>query len=533
MQRSLTDEWSLTELRSDNSIQGVAASTSTPNRDLSDLDMFMLNTSHAGNFNYWANTYNNIRNINLLLNSLNVNYVEASGTFTFDTLSIPVVDADRRKIAAEAQFLRAYHYFNLVQLYGGVFLIHEPTEPDEARNINRATVADIYKLIVADLRSAETNGLAVRFSASPTAADAANLGRANRWSAKALLAKVLLTQGNKTAAVTLLNDIIANSGYSLQSVYNNVFSIANEMNSEVLFAIRYKAGGLGLGSPLPNLFAALQSGATIVNGDGRGLNTPSTSIINGYFFVRATNAATVSGSTTVTLPVSTSNDSIAVGMYITGTQIPANATVTAKNGNNILTISAPATATANNAILTIGDIRRANSIAIFSGTRPYPLKLISNPAIANDAENDWMVIRYADVLLMLAEAQGNSPASIALINQIRTRARLIPIVATSISTTSQFETLLANERRWEFAFENQRYFDLMRYATTMPSIDPVQTLRNHFAAEYPFHYASYPAPALTAAEIQANVTQQKLLLPIPQREIDNNTRIIIPQNPGY
>jgi len=50
---------------------------------------------------------------------------------------------------------------------------------------------------------------------------------------------------------------------------------------------------------------------------------------------------------------------------------------------------------------------------------------------------------------------------------------------------------------------------------------------------FPYHYSKYPSPAPTLVTIQGLVTNEKLLLPIPQREIDNNTKLVIPQNPGY
>ena len=99
---------------------------------------------------------------------------------------------------------------------------------------------------------------------------AADLGRANSWSAKALLAKVYLTLNKKAEATTLLQDIIANSGYSLNTSYANIFSTTTEMSSEILFAVRYRAGGLGLGSQFSNFFAPLNSGAAVSNGDGSG-----------------------------------------------------------------------------------------------------------------------------------------------------------------------------------------------------------------------------------------------------------------------
>lgn len=525
MQKTLTEEWTLTELRSDNAIQGVPASTSSNNRDLSDLDMFMPSTSHAGNYNYWLSVYNNIRNVNLLLDAMKVNYNSSTGTISYDPFSITSMsEANRKSLAAEALFIRAYHYFNLVRLYGGVFLIHEPVNAEDAKSINRSSVADIYKLIEADLTNAALNGNTAKYSSTST-----SLGRANSWAAKALLAKVYLTQNKKAEAITLLQDVITNSGYVLQPSYAGIFSINNEMNSEVMFAIRFKAGGLGLGSPFPNLFAPLSSGSAVVNGDGRGLNFPSTDVFTCYNLYPATGSVKKDSARVV---LTAANANIQPGMFVSGTQIAAGTTVAAIAGN-VLTLSIPATATSTTGALTIGDARRPATIVQFTAAKPYPAKLVSNPAIANDAENDWIVLRYADVLLMMAEAQGNTPSSLAFMNQTRVRGGLAPIQATAVTTTAQFEDSLQRERRYEFAFENQRWFDLVRYSTTMTTINPVTVMQAHFTKEYPTQYAQYPAPRLTLAELQAQCTTNKLLLPIPQREIDNNTRIVIQQNPGY
>jgi hypothetical protein len=290
------------------------------------------------------------------------------------------------------------------------------------------------------------------------------VGRVNSWTAKALLAKVYLTLNRKADAIPLLQDVITNSGYSLQASYANVFSITAEMNSEILFAVRYKAGGLGIGSPFGNLFAPLNSGSAVVNGDGSGYCYPAVELSNQY--------------------------------------------VTA-------------------------DLRKAVNIATYgSGTsaRLYPKKHINTQTVVRDGETDWPLLRYADVLLMLAEAQGNTSNSVALINQVRTRAGL---PNATITNDAQFEAALALERKLEFAFENQRWFDMLRYNTTLTTIKAEQTLKDHFALMYPLHYTSYPSPKLTLAELQAKVTPEKMLLPIPQREIDNNTQIVIPQNPGY
>jgi hypothetical protein len=462
MQRSLSNEWQFTELRSDNAKQGAPGSTASANRDYSDLDMFIPSPSQQQIYNYWLATYNNIRNINIVLQKLGVVYDESAGTFTFNTISIPITDVDRRQLAGEAMFIRAYHYFNLVRLFGGVFLVHEPISPSLALQMNRVQAADIYKLIQADLVTGAASMNNLKFSQIA----AANQGRATSWAAKGLLAKVYLTLGRKTEAVTLLQDVITNSGYSLQSVYANVFSISNEMNSEILFAVRFKSGGIGLGGHFGNTFAPIGSGSAVINGDGDGLNYP----------------------------------------------------------------------TADLDTLTNGDLRKPTLIGVYgTGTAAkwYVKKFLSPVTVADDGESDWPVLRYADILLMLAEAQGYSQSSIDLINSVRVRAGLPNYTLTTLSSVALFEQALSTERRIEFAFENQRWFDLVRFNTTMTTVTAEQSMKDHFADEYYAHYRLYLPPTPTLAELQGYVTREKLLLPIPQREIDNNTQLVIPQNPGY
>lgn len=90
----------------------------------------------------------------------------------------------------------------------------------------------------------------------------------------------------------------------------------------------------------------------------------------------------------------------------------------------------------------------------------YVTKYVGNQSIAFDADNNWVVIRYADVLLMLAEALGETTEAYDLINQVRTSRDLDPI---SESTSGTFEDKLLQERRVELAFESHRWFDLIRF----------------------------------------------------------------------
>lgn len=464
MQNPNYREWQFSELRSDNSYMGNPGSTNSFNRDLSDLDWFIPATTQDAIYQYWLDSYYNIRNCNILLQKLGIGYDPASGTISLANINIPISEANRKQYGGEALFIRAHHYFNMVRLYGGVFLVHTPISPLESKTMNRSSVADIYKFIEANLTTASSYMNSLKYSQLP----AADKGRATSWAAKALLGKVYLTQNKKTEAITPLEDVRLNSGYGLQSTYANVFSIANEVNSEILFTIRYKAGGLGLGSSFGNDFGPLGS-IGVINGSPRGWNTPSSNIDSFY-------------------TAADTRKAVNIGRYKPNPTLPAE-------------------------IL-------------------YVKKYLTPVVITDDGESDWPIIRYADVLLMLAEAQGNIGTSVGYISQVRVRAGLSSISG-AFSTPAAFEKELTDQRRLEFAFENHRWFDLVRYGTTLANIDPVQILKDHFAYEYAAHYSTYTAPVPTLAQLQGFVITNRFLLPIPQREIDTNTQLVIPQNPGY
>ncbi|MBK0382350.1 RagB/SusD family nutrient uptake outer membrane protein [Pedobacter sp. SD-b] len=475
MQEPLYNEWMFTELRGDNVKQGVPNSTSTPNIELNDLDEFTLNSSHSQVYTYWLASYKNIRSINYVLRSLGVTY--SNGTLTIGDTDAEITAEQKNQIIGQALFLRAYHYFKLTRLFGGVFLITEPLDPKVAKQINRSSVTDCYALITADLLKAKDLLSSSTFGSINTA----DLGRANAWAAKSLLAKVYLTLHKNSDALPLLNDVINNSGYGLLNSYADVFSINNEMNKEILFAVRYKAGGYGLGSPFANLFAPTGSGNAVVNNDGSGYDFPTESIKKAY-------------------------------------RTPATGGI---------------------------DQRKAVSIAQFTASRPYCKKFTSQVISKYDAENDFPIIRFADVLLMKAEAEGfngSSGSSVNIINQIRARSGAVVYPGTvdftsafyqypstgsnSISDDASFKTALFNERRLELAFENQRFFDMVR------SGDAVALIRAYFAEEYAVHYKNY-TPTIPLATLQGFVTEDRLLLPIPLREIDTNNQIQIAQNPSY
>jgi hypothetical protein len=148
-----------------------------------------------------------------------------------------------------------------------------------------------------------------------------------------------------------------------------------------------------------------------------------------------------------------------------------------------------------------GDLRYPASIQGVEGiSTGWTIKYgTTNPFNDNDASNNWVVIRYADVLLMLAESLGESDEAYSLINQVRTRAGLASIDS---STPGSFTDKLLQERRVELAFENHRWFDLLRFNKAEAAI------------------------SATGKSING-----RLLFAIPQRELDLNSNFT--QNPGY
>jgi hypothetical protein len=134
----------------------------------------------------------------------------------------------------------------------------------------------------------------------------------------------------------------------------------------------------------------------------------------------------------------------------------------------------------------------------------YIRKYESNPSSNYDADNNFIVFRYSDVLLMMAEASGQGTVAYDYINQVRTRAGLNSINA---SSPGSFEDQLLKERRVELAFENHRWYDLLRFGKA------VETMNNQFDKQ----------------GFNITIDTHNLIFPIPQREID----LGLIQNPGY
>ena len=303
----------------------------------------------------------------------------------------------------EAKFLRALAYFDLVRIFGDVPLVTIPTNAEEASKSARASADKIYETIIKDLLDSEI--------LLPSNYTGKNIGKATKGAAKALLGKVYLTQHDFVKAENKLNEVTA-MGYSLLNNFNDLFNYQkDEHHSEYIFDIEYAEGFGGLGSPFSNAFTPLNNALMLfygITGGGGGSNsgTPSDELFTLFESKDKRKDITVARGYT-------NNE---------GTYIP---------------------------------------IPTFD-IRSFTKKYITRTSRASDSNANWKLIRYADVLLMYAEAlneNGKSTQSLENLNKVRTRAGLDPLINL---TQSEIREKIYLERRLELYLEGSRWFDLVR-----------------------------------------------------------------------
>lgn len=453
MTRVINDEWMYTELRSDNTCVYSTGSSSSVRQYLTSFAHFSLISSEPILQNYWYNTFQNISNVNAVLPSLTDN-------------SYITPESKRAQYESELRFIRAYHYFNLVNLFGDMFKIKTVIGPNDAKKLVRSPASEIFnEIIIPDLQYAAQN--------APSAYTSADIGRVTKWASKSLLAKTYMMIGgsdNLVKAKPLLEEVLAESSIALLPNFADVFSTSNEMNKEIIFAVRYKGGSVGIGSPFWEYFAPENSANLFLKvGSPDGNNNPTPEIMNLFN----------------------------------------------KNPQ---------------------DKRKDASFNVYAKSAkiyPYITKYIDNNITqAMQAENDWIVIRRADIVLLYAEllAQNGSYATAHnQVNIIRARAGLTNMAA--FTSPKMALDSIYQERRLELAFENHRWFDLLRMAKSYNNVNmPMDILKKHtFHTDSILYSAFNPLPVPNIADY----TNEHLLLPIPQTEIDTNNEKEIPQNPGY
>jgi tetratricopeptide (TPR) repeat protein len=388
----------------------------------------------------------------------------------------------RDRSVAEAKSLRAWAYFNLVTVWGGVPLYtNTVSAPDSYQP--RAKEEDVYALIIKDLQ--EASGVL------PTKTGT-DKGRFTNAAANFLLGKVLLQKGDYAGAKTALLKIpnTGADGYSLQSRYLDNFEEETEFNNESIFEVvffdkgnnDYNWGGNGVGDgPSANQTTVRNQEYNPVA--WRNL-IPSNKLLNEF-----ENTAT---SATKTDP------RFSFSVYQSGDKFN-NDTETLTDGQQN------------------GNSSVVNGVTKKISWRKYNLTYKENAGF-HPGGNNHRIMRYAEVLFMLAECEnetGNVAAAVGYLNQIRAR----PSVAMPAYPTAQFPVgnkeqvtkALMHEKMVEMSCEEIRNTDILRWRK-----------KGYFAGADPLPY------------FKANRDE---LLPIPQSEIDNNPQLgsggVPKQNPGY
>lgn len=363
--------------------------------------------------------------------------------------NIPAIQMNeslKTRYIAEAKFIRAYCYFRLVRAFGDVPLRRQLPKDASEYNIPRSPKAEVYAAIEQDLTDAAA-GL-------PTSYPASDLGRITRGAAWSLHAKVAMYQGKWDQVLALTNQVMG-LGYQLFPDYQALFRVENENNVESIFEIQasYIEGNCDASN---SQYSQVQ-GVRGSFGGGWGFNVPTDDLVNAYEPDDPRRDATI---------------------IFRGETTPQG-----------------------DAIPPVGDNPRYNQKSYV----PFSTYV----ACSEGSEQNIRVIRYAEVLLMNAEAAnelGNTTQALSSLNQVRARARggnnaILPDVTTT--DKNQLREAIWRERRVELAMEFDRFFDLVRQGR-----------------------------AATVLASKGFVAGKNEVWPIPQNEIDLSGGVLT-QNSGY
>ncbi len=445
---------------------------------------YLILSTSSNSLNLWTYTYEGVQKCNIVINRVEKMDDAVFGDKQYGDETIN----EKNVILAEAKFIRGLTYFYAVMYFGNIPLVLEETTSFDNSLVSQATPAEVYEQVISDLQDAEAS--------LPWVPEVK--GHATKGAAKSLLAKVYLqmtgfplfeTDKFAMAAAKFKEVIDKAEGtglYGLMDFYGDIFDYRKENNKEIVFAVEFKGFQLGEGNNTGTFQGVI---GPIAQGGGY-----ENMYVN-YDYVATFDSSDIRFWWTIT-------------------------------NRNIH-----------------GEFNEQNP--------PYwtPWKWHSPSGVWSGSERpfDWPVIRYADVLLMYAEAligANSTPPAEAYwaINKVRARARLsagdgddltpwldalikkrfqehptdanvLPDLANL--TKEQFLTALLQEQVWELNWEGQRKAILIRTGKLKEYItEPKYT---------PQMYNYYPG---------LNFDENKhYWLPIPQREIDINPNLV--QNPGY
>lgn len=376
--------WLVGDVSSDDAFKGNT--NEGDQRDFGNLADFNITSSNEWLEYKWRFSYQGIYRCNLAIERIP---------------DAPILDQEIQVFLAEAKFLRAFFYFELVKNFGGVPLLTEPISIQDA-NLSRSSEAEVWALIESDLEDA-SNHLPSKSQISPV-----NLGRATQGAALAYLAKAALYQKKYQEAHAYAQEVVNGGEYNLSDPFDKVWSISNPNGNGSIFEIQNSYNDIYYsGSALPVLTRSRADG-------GWGFCTPSSHLDN-FMGDDPRRVHTI----------------IRQGEYV-DEEHPSYNTDPSQNMTG-----------------------RIN--------RKYYLSFDERPSKDEHVRSglNHILLRYADLLLMKAEAAfhlGNEGDALSCVNLIRERAGVETI---NLSGDALLQAIY-DERRMELALEGHRYYDLKR-----------------------------------------------------------------------
>lgn len=424
--------WLLSEMCSDDAWMG---NTTQSQSDYISLAHYQGNGASNGPIsNFWQYRYKGILRCNVAIDRISNAELEDKEL--------------QARLVAEARFLRGYFYFELARNFGGVPLITEFKMPEEIQGITRASLENTYKFIEEDLIAA-----AEVLPKRSEYADA-DMGRATSGAALGLLGKVYLYQEKWTEARDVLQKLIPESGYTGEDAqtteydllpnFGDVWDKDFDNSVESLFEVQYEYHAtLAVGGSLSTVTGARSCGAAL--GDGWAWCQPTANLEAAYsedderreWTIIKTGCTEIKGETEENF-TKILNDNKEISVYddcVEKYNLPANSLVIDPSGHKSGRI-----------------------------IRKYYLPLNDRPEVYNTDKSplNHRILRYADVLLMYAEAcneLSDDTYAQAALNRVRNRAGLSPVSVTG----NELRHAIRNERRLELAFEQNRLYDIRRW----------------------------------------------------------------------
>jgi len=425
------------DVASDNAVSG--GENATDNIALQQIDDYQLIPNNSNLTEIWKACYEGINRANYLEEN------KAKLDFT-----------GKSALYGEVYFLRAYYYFELVKMFGGVPLFtNKRLSVGDSNKFQRATKAQVYAQIEIDLTAA--------IAALPVTNS--QQGRATKYAAQALLGKVYLYQDKFTEAAAMLENVIGK--FSLPASYESIFLEAGENGSESVFEVQYSNA-----SPFYDW-----------SNPGRGQGNLAVQICG---IRNLTGSSPYNSGWSTNLPTANLAAAFAAG--------------DTRKAVTVLDIEAYKTANAGMNI--------TYTVAPYKNTGLYNQKYLprvgqTSGQVELNYLNNYRAIRYADVLLMAAEANNRAAApndakAQLYLNQVRARAFADNLHNVSATGTA-LKTAIWDERRLELGMEGHRFFDLVRTGQA-------------------------------ASKITGWLPNKNEVFPIPQAEVDISG---LEQNPGY